>query len=185
MSSSGHRARRGQTLTACCHRQRRRGATRSHAQTLLRRAWRGLRARLTASAAPRWHHPPERKGEGAAPTDRGGGLRLTRSFLRQPSECEGSTDRAQLRRSLDRLARSTRDLLNALAAIADKKAGLCLVRGPRGRAPGKSASQPSRGSAWPVWSPAAQRRGATNNGLHQYLHSVFPTAKGNGLCCWF
>jgi hypothetical protein len=87
--------------------------------------------------------------------------------------------------NLDRLARSTRDLLNTLAAIADKKAGLCLLRGPRGGAPGKSASQPSRGPAWPVWSPAAQRRGATNNGLHQYLHSVFPTAKGNGLFCWF
>ena len=50
---------------------------------------------------------------------------------------------------------------------------MCLVRGPRGRAPGKSASQPSRGSAWPVWSPAAQRRGATNNGLHPILKFCF------------
>ena len=33
------------------------------------------------------------------------------------------TDRAQLRRLLDRLARSTRDLLNTLAAITGKKAG--------------------------------------------------------------
>ena len=33
------------------------------------------------------------------------------------------TDRAQLRKALDRLARSTRDLLNTLAAIAGKKAG--------------------------------------------------------------
>jgi DNA invertase Pin-like site-specific DNA recombinase len=33
------------------------------------------------------------------------------------------TDRAKLRRLLDRLARSTRDLLNILATIAEKKAG--------------------------------------------------------------
>ena len=33
------------------------------------------------------------------------------------------TDRAQLRRLLDRLARSTRDLLNTLASISGKKAG--------------------------------------------------------------
>src|ERR1700692_4685984 len=56
------------------------------------------------------------------------------------------TDRAQLRRviealepgdvlmvaRLDRLARSTRDLLNTLAAIADKRAGFPALGGARG-----------------------------------------------------